>query len=134
MNNAVTGPSPNTLLREVRSELLHLHQTLLNMERRNFERIHGSVTSGELLQLVLNHPQFAWLRTISALVTQIDELLDTDEPAADEEVIALIAQAKQLFALTENEEFRIKYQAALQHEPEVVMVHSALMKLLRSNP
>ena len=42
------------------------------------ERDFGRLTSGELLQLVINHAQFAWLRLISALVVQIDEMLDAD--------------------------------------------------------
>jgi len=40
---------------------------------------------------------------------------------------------RQLFTESEDQEFQQKYQAALQHAPEVVMAHSALMKLLRSN-
>lgn len=64
-------------LRELRNRLLHLHKMLLDMERQRFERKSGRVTPGELLQLVLNDPQFAWLRIISALVVEIDEVLGT---------------------------------------------------------
>ncbi len=119
-------------LREVRFKLLQLHQTLLEIERKSYERIHGRVNSGELLQLVINHRQFAWLRIISALVVQIDEMLDADEPASVADMINLITSARQLFADSENQELRRKYHAALQQEPEVVMAHSALMTLLRS--
>ena len=115
---------------DLRLGLLRLHKTLLEMERNDFERAHGGVNSGELLQLVLNHEQFAWLRMVSALVVQIDEMLDADEPITD--VISLVAGVRQLFTASENKEFSDKYQAALQQEPEVVMAHSALMKLLRS--
>ena len=134
MKETPTATSESALLRGVREKLLQLHQTLLEMERKSFERTHGRVNSGELLQLVINHPQFAWLRTISALVVQIDEMLDADEPAGDADMISLIAAARQLFTESEDHEFQQKYQAALQQEPEVVMAHSALMKLLRSRP
>src|SRR5207249_7658051 len=107
-------------------------QTLLEMERMSFERTHGRVNSGELLQLVINHEQFAWLRMVSVLVVQIDEMLDADEPATHADVINFITGVRQLFTASKNNEFSDKYQAALQHEPEVVMAHSALMKLLRS--
>jgi len=116
---------------DLRLGLLHLHKTLLEMERNDFERAHG-VNSGELLQLVLNHEQFAWLRMVSALVVQIDEMLGADEPITDADVSNLITGVRQLFTASENKEFSDKYQAALQQEPEVVMAHSALMKLLRS--
>ena len=83
------------------------------------------------MQLVINHPEFAWLRMISALVVQSDEMLDADEPIADTDVINLITGARQLFTESVDQDFQQKYQAALQQEPEVVMAHSALMKLLR---
>ncbi|HYX30140.1 MAG TPA: hypothetical protein VE863_16480 [Pyrinomonadaceae bacterium] len=63
-------------LRDLRSRLLHLHKLLLEIERQNFEKKSGRVTTGELLQLVINHSQFAWLRIISALVVEIDEVLN----------------------------------------------------------
>src|SRR6266498_3003906 len=119
MNETAAATSESARLREVRLRLLHLHQTLLEMERKSFERTHGRVNSGELLQLVINHPQFAWLRMVSALVVPIDEMLDADEPVTDADVNNLITGARQLFTASENKEFSDKYQAALQQEPEV---------------
>src|SRR5713101_8591290 len=95
-----SNPLPEStlkLLNELRSKLLHLHKTLLEMERADFERAFGSLTSGELLQLVLNHAQFAWLRQISALVVQIDEMLAAEEPATESDVDNLLDQARLLF-------------------------------------
>jgi hypothetical protein len=116
---------------DLRLGLLRLHKVLLEMERINYEKVHGQVNSGELLQLVLNHPQFNWLRMISALVVEIDEALDGDEPATMSDFENLINQARLLFVSPENEEFKTSYQAALQREPDVVMAHSVVMKLLR---
>ena len=126
-----TATSDTALLREVRVKLLHLHRVLLENERKSFERTHGRVNGGELLQLVINHPQFAWLRTISALITQIDEMFDADEPRADEHVTNLVIQAQQLFSSPGDEAFRDRYQQALQQQPDVVIAHAALMALLR---
>jgi hypothetical protein len=118
-------------LRELRRRLLHLHKTLLEMERADFERLFGRVTSGELLQLVIDHAQFAWLRPISELVVQIDEMLGAEEPATLNEVHDLLAQAGLLFTSSPDDVFREKYQEALQREPAVVMAHSEVTKLLR---
>jgi hypothetical protein len=131
MGEVPTATSELARLSEVRLKILQLHQTLLEIERKSYERIHGRVNSGELLQLVINHPQFAWLRIISALVVQIDEMLDADEPASAADMISLIDSARQLFTESEDHEFHHKYHAALQQEPEVVMAHSALLKLIR---
>ena len=116
---------------DLRLGLLRLHKVLLEMERINYEKIHGQVRSGELLQLVLNHAQFNWLRIISALVVEIDEALDGDQPATVSDFENLISQTRLLFASPENEEFKTRYQAALQREPEVVMAHSVVRQLLQ---
>jgi len=117
-------------LRELRGKLLHLHKTLLEMERADFERDFGRLTSGELLQLVINHAQFAWLRQFSALVVQIDEMVDAEEPATLNDVQNVLAQARSLFTSSADEVFKEKYQAALQRQPAVVMAHSGVTKLL----
>ncbi len=128
-----SNPLPESTLkrlRELRSKLLHLHKTLLEMERADFERNVGRLTSGELLQLVINHPQFAWLRQISALVVQMDEMLAAEEPATLSDVRGLLAQASLLFTSSTDEVFKEKYQAALQREPAAVVAHSEVTKLL----
>lgn len=122
-----------TRLRELRRNLLHLHKILLEMERADFERDFGRLNSGELLQLVINHAQFAWLRLISALVVQMDEMLSADEPATVNDFQELLTQARLLFNSPSDEVFREKYQAALQREPDVVMAHSEVAKLLRKD-
>lgn len=118
---------------DLRLGLLRLHRSLLDMERQDFEKRFGRVSSGELLQLVINHAQFAWLRMISALVVEIDEILNGDEPATLSDFDGLISQARLLFTSPGNEEFKTKYQAALQREPAVVMAHSSVMQLLRQD-
>jgi hypothetical protein len=118
-------------LRELRRSLLHLHKTLLDMERADFERVSGRLTSGELLQLVINHAQFAWLRQISALVVQMDEMLSAEEPATKSDVDNLLNQARLLFTSSADEIFREKYQTALQREPAAVMAQAEIAKLLR---
>jgi hypothetical protein len=121
-------------LQELRHKLLHLHKILLELERENFERQFGRVNSGELLQLLINNPQFAWLRTISALVVELDEALDQDEPATREELLNLFTRAREVLTSPAYEEFHLKYQAALQTKPDVVMAHADVMTLLRQEP
>jgi len=120
-------------LADVRLGLLRLHKALLKMERIDYEKVFGRVTAGELLQLVINHAQFGWLRIISALVVEIDEALNGDELATSSDFEALISQARLLLTSPADEEFKTKYQAALQREPSVVMAHSTVMQLLRKD-
>lgn len=118
-------------LRDLRNRLLHLHKVLLEMERANFERKSGRVTAGELLQLLLNDPQFAWLRVISAFVVEIDEALNGEEPLTVDAFENFLSQARLLLTSASNEEFKTKYEDAMQREASVVVAHSNVMQLLR---
>jgi len=122
-----------TCLGDLRIRLLHLHKVLLDMERQDYEKASGRVSTGELLQLVINHAGFAWLRIISALVVEIDEVLNGEEPATVSDFEDLISQARLLFTAPGNEEFKTKYQTALQRDPSVVMAHASVMQLLRQD-
>ena len=118
-------------VRELRAGLLRLHKALLDDERAAYERAHGQVSAGELLQLVINHEQFAWLRSLSELIVRVDETLDTDEPVATENAEALLAQARTLLKpAEEGDEFGRKYFAALQREPDAVLTHREVTKIL----
>jgi hypothetical protein len=122
-----------TRLGDLRIRLLHLHKVLLDMERQDYEKASGRVSTGDLLQLVINHAGFAWLRIISALVVEIDEVLNGEEPATVSDFEDLISQARLLFTAPGNEEFKTKYQTALQRDPSVVMAHASVMQLLRQD-
>lgn len=118
-------------LRELRNQLLHLHQVLLSTERATYEKVRGRVSSGELLQLVIEHEQFAWLHRISELIVQIDEILQADEPVSLEDVQNLITSARTLLVPSETgNAFERKYYHALQLNPDVVLAHASLSKFL----
>ena len=126
--------SARRLLTDLRNGLLKVHKTLLDCERARYERdIERINTTGQLLNLVLHDPWFAWLHELSELVVLIDETLDADVPPAASDAGRLLAQAKML--LTPNEfgkGFRQQYYEALQRDPDVVIAHGAAMKLLGS--
>jgi hypothetical protein len=121
-------------LREVSRALLRLHKTLLDDERVQFERVRGRIeSSGEFLQLVLNDEWFAHLRPLSALIVQIDELLDAEEGSL-EEADALIAQARALLRPSETGgEFERRYYAAIQRDPDVIFAQREVLRLLTAS-
>jgi hypothetical protein len=129
------SPAPEATiqrLRELRRGLLRLHKVLLDTERDAYEKVMGSVTSGELLQLVISHEQFAWLHAVSELIVRIDEMLDADEPVRTNEALNLLTQAHELLKPSETGgDFARKYYAALQREPEVVLSHRDVIKSLQ---
>lgn len=120
-------------LRELRNKLLHLHRVLLDTERITYEQVYGRVSSTELLQLVIEHEQFAWLHRISELVVQIDEMLQADEPLSLNDVQNLIAHTRTLLTPSElGNTFERKYYNAIQRDPGVVLAHADVSQLLTS--
>lgn len=131
------GLSEKTLnsLKNLRQGMLRLHKLLLDTERIGFERARGKISNSyEFLQLALKDPWFDWLHRLSELIVQVDETLDTlnsDKAATEEDGKALIDRVKQLLSPSESgSEFQKNYFLALQQSPDVVLLHSELMKLL----
>ncbi len=133
-NDRVTDTTRDDL-KVLRQGLLRLHKTLLDLERRDYERARGRIgNSYEFLQLVLKDPWFDWLHRLSELIVQMDETLDThdsEKPATEADARALVERAKTLLAPAETgSEFQKNYFLALQQSPDVVLLHSELMRLL----
>ena len=131
-NESLVSAETRTKVGDLRHGLLRLHKALLDDERARYEKARGGVeSSGALLQLVLHDEWFAYLRPLSSLVVQMDELLDADE-ATEREAGALVTLARGLLTFDENGEGGLgeRYRAALQRAPEVVMAHAAVVRLL----
>ena len=134
MDNERASDETRENLKVLRLGLLRLHKALLDLERRDYERARGRLgNSYEFLQLVLKDPWFDWLHRLSELIVQIDETLDphAETPATDDDAKALIERAKVLLAPSESgSEFQKNYFLALQQSPDVVLLHSEVIKLL----
>ncbi|HWV94471.1 MAG TPA: hypothetical protein VNZ24_09140, partial [Vicinamibacterales bacterium] len=88
--------SQRRLLTELRNALVPLHRNLLEWERAAYERIHGRTGAAELLKVIVEDPQFAWLRPVSELIARIDEVLQTDAPDVRVDVDSIVSQARVL--------------------------------------
>lgn len=135
MSNERASELTRDALKELRHGLLRLHKLLLELERQDYERARGRIgNSYEFLQLVLKDPWFDWLHRLSELIVQIDESLDTrdtEHPKTDEDAKALMERAKALLAPSETgTQFQKNYFLALQQSPDVVLLHSEVMRLL----
>lgn len=130
-DNEVREPTIQRL-QQLRKPLLHLHKTLLDVEREAYERKHDRVeNSYELLQLVMHDPWFAWLHSLSEMMVRIDEMLDAKEPVAESNAIAVIHQVRVLLTPSETGSgFQKKYFTALQESPDVVLAHAEVVKRL----
>ncbi|MGO4884520.1 MAG: hypothetical protein ACLP59_27425 [Bryobacteraceae bacterium] len=120
------------LLSDLRKVLLTHHKALLDSERARYDRdVARIVSSGQLLNLVLHDPFFAWLHELSELIVLIDETLAADEPASAADAARLLGQARTLLIPAESGTgFRRQYFDALQRDPDVVIAHGAAMRAM----
>jgi hypothetical protein len=138
-NNSSPELTTKERLTELRNGLLSLHKTLLDSERATYERDIARIgSSGELLKLVLYDPWFAWLHELSEFVVLIDETLDAidekrgpGEPPPIIDAERFIAQSWELLAPNETGTgFAKRYFEALQRDPDVVLAHGRMRKVL----
>jgi hypothetical protein len=116
----------------LRNGLLRLHRALLESERATYERDVARIANpNEFLALLMNDPWFAWLRQLSGFVVMVDETLAAEEPATAADADRLVAAARTLLApAEEGTGFARHYYEALQRDPDVILAHSAMMKVL----
>lgn len=124
------------LLAELRRLLLQLHKTLIDWQRVDYERVHGRLQTTQLLNVMFNDKEFAWLRSMSGLIVRIDEALDmkprpNDPPRSEIESGPLVAAARDLVAPESGSEYAQRYHAALQELPDAVLAHRDLITLLK---
>jgi len=122
-------------LEELRNALLELHRAILHAQRLRYERDHGRVeSSGELLQLVVRHPEFAWIRALSALIAQLDEWSQSEAEARDVEIAATVRALKTLIQPDgTNEEFTARYWPLLDMTPDALLAHVKLWRLIAAD-
>ena len=125
------------LLVELRRLLLQLHKTLIDWQRTDYERVHGRLQTTQLLNVMFNDPEFAWLRSMSGLIVRIDETLEppraagSPDEARKEGTGPLVAGARELIAPEPGSPYAQRYHAVLQELPEAVLAHRDLVTLLK---
>ncbi|MEO7729044.1 MAG: hypothetical protein ABIS45_17465 [Burkholderiales bacterium] len=117
--------------------LRELHRTLLENARREYEREHAvALQPGELLQLLAAPADFAWLRSLSELMVDIDIVHDADLQQRDEFAAAVRGAIEQLISNTHDpvSVFAQRYWPSVHGDPHVAMAHAAVKQLLGGWP
>jgi hypothetical protein len=117
-------------LTEVRLPLLDLHKSLVETERRDYERTHGRVENAEFLKVLMQEPQFAWLKPLTGLIVRIDEALEDD----NNDLLAMDRLAADLRSLlkpdSQGSAFQQRYGDILQRSAEAVVEHGRTLRAL----
>ncbi|HSY49753.1 MAG TPA: hypothetical protein VLC46_13150 [Thermoanaerobaculia bacterium] len=113
-------------LREVSKLLLPLHRALINLAREDYAFAVAPVKPAQLLQLLTDDPFFAWLKPVTSLIVDIDEMARTDFEAAD--VAAIAGRVDRLFGAKADEAFSAQYIPMLQRSVDIAIGHVELRK------
>jgi len=118
-------------LRDARNLLLKLHKNLVDHERSIWEGINGPTTSGQFLNVLIEDKDFAWLRKFSTLIVDIDEMFAQKDGYPADAVELHLEKLRQLISMAdEDEDFKAKYQAALQQDLDAASRQGDLRLLL----
>jgi hypothetical protein len=117
---------------QLRHVLLELHKSLLDAQRIEYERARGRIeTRGEFLGLVLNHPQFEWIRAMSALIAQMDEWAEEAEGTTEEQFEGIVEALRDLIRPEgTNAAFTPKYWHLVNNTPDVTVAHVKAWRLV----
>jgi hypothetical protein len=120
-------------LRTLSRKLQELHAHALDVVRE----LNPSVNAGTLLDRLVNDPQWAWLRALTALIADIDHVLAQKQGLSDADRAVAAAYARGMLYgegdLT-NAEFLDRYRPLLQMSPSLASMHGEVKGLLRNFP
>jgi hypothetical protein len=113
-------------LRDVSKALLPLHRALIEAAKEDYAFAVAPVKPSQLLQLLNDDPFFAWLKPVTALIVDIDEMARTDFEPSD--VAAIAGRVEALFGAQSGEGFSVQYIPMLQRKVDIAIGHAALRK------
>ncbi|PYQ48513.1 MAG: hypothetical protein DMF59_15845 [Acidobacteria bacterium] len=110
-------------LREISKSLIPLHRHLIDAAKSDYAFAYeADVSPTQLVNLLQDDPFFAWLKPLTSVIVDIDEMARTDfEDAAAH---AIPTRIEQIFAGDQ-------YVAMLQRDVEVAGAHAGVRKTLQ---
>ena len=117
------------------SALRELHRVLRERARRDYEREHlVTLSPGEFLQLVTTHADFAWLRSLSELMIDIDLVADAAVMDRDEIAAAIRGAVEHVLAPANPPAaagtFTQRYWSYVHDDPHVAMAHAGVKQAI----
>jgi len=132
----MAGQSYRAQVVHVAQQLRELHRVLIAAARRQYEQACGPIEGPyALLEHLAHNPTFAWLTPLTALVSDLDSLLEhTEISAADAAAVHL--EATRLIEPVEGGEMEFEQQLrqARSAAPELVVVHAHARAALAALP
>lgn len=119
--------------------LRELHSVLLKRARDEYEAAHAvTLSPGELLNKLTTDAEFAWLRSLSELMVDLDVIRDADAVQRDALIPAIRAAVEHVIAAPKPTEiasdFAQQYWPRIHADPHVTMAHAAVKQAINAWP
>ena len=116
-----------------------LHRVLVAHARRRYEQErHAVLSAGELLQLLTSDSHFAWLRSLSELIVDLDVFLEADPATSDDDASAVRAEVERLMSPAgkagTDSDFATRYWEYVHDDPQVAITHGEVRQTLDRLP
>ncbi len=116
-------------LRDLSKALLPLHRSLIEAAKADYALAVAPVTAPtHLLRLLGEDPFFAWLKPVTSLIVDIDEMVRVDFTPDD--VAGIVKRVSELFNGGGNAEFAEHYLPIMQRDVEVAIGHAAVRQAM----
>lgn len=122
-------------LKHISALLAKIHKALVDYELSLRElQVGESFSAGTKLQILIQDPAFAWLRTLSQLMALVDDAIFQKEPLAEEQYLSLRAEVQKLLVEKTTEGFTRPYESIRRKMPEIQTEHEKLALFLEQKP
>ena len=122
-----TRANLRSALRDISHSLLPLHRALIEATREEYSFAYEPVQQPtQVLRLLHEHPFFEWLKPLTGLIVEIDELARRD--FTTDEVAAVAKSVDSMFGAAPDAQFASRYVPILQRNTDVAIGHAAVRK------
>lgn len=116
-------------LREMSKLLIPLHRALIEAAREEYAANVAPINNpSHLFQLVQEDPFFAWLKPMTSLIVDIDEMVRRDFERTH--VDDIVTRVDRMFGTTVAADFAARYVPILQRDIDVAVGHAAVRNAL----
>jgi hypothetical protein len=131
MTQELFGGSWAAKLEELAGALRSVHKSLIESTRRDYEKVHGRISSPyTLFSLVAHDPAFAWLQPMTRLIVELEDVQGRrSSPVAGDDLSRARRAVGELIG-SGPADFTAAYQARVQVDPDVAVEHGRLHALL----
>ena len=120
-------------LKFLSTRLLKLHKALMDHHMKRKEKVHGTLFNpNQKLQLLLNDPDFEWLRTLSRLMAIIDDAYFQKETLAAGLIENLKEKTHHLFLKEGDPQFTSVLLSTLKESPKSLLEHEKTIHFLKT--